>query len=371
VAAYEILDKTGDCFRKYIRVNDTGMKILHAADLHIDSAFRGLSVRPAELAPEFRQATRRALQNLIDLCLRERVALLLVAGDVFDGNCQDACAGEFFLEQLNRLRDVGTQVALVYGNHDAECSVIRRLRMPDHVHRMDTACPETRVFEQLGVAVHGQSYARREIWDNLARRYPRPVAHVLNIGLLHTNAIAYVNDPLYAPCTVRELVEKDYDYWALGHIHWHDILHERPWVAYAGNIQARYMEEAGPKGCILIECEGPEIVCVRQILVDAVRWAKVRVAVDAQEISNEDVAQVQLALRKAQEDAGGRPLVASVVIQGEAPYGSRSLSAGQGTAYRYRVREFAASMHRLLIEDIVVESRNAPSFDAEPFACHA
>ncbi len=167
------------------------MKIIHAADLHIDSPFQGPINGLGVLGEQPHLATRRAFHNLIELCLQQEAVVLLLAGDIFDGDCCDIATGEFFLDGLNRLQEVGTRVVLVYGNHDAECGVTRRLRLPDHVHRLATDRPETVVFEHLGVAVHGQSYARTAVWDNLARDYPPPLADLLNIGVLHTNAIGY------------------------------------------------------------------------------------------------------------------------------------------------------------------------------------
>ena len=49
--------------------------------------------------------------------------------------------------------------------------------------------------------------------------------------------------------TVEELLEKNYHYWALGHIHERRILHEEPYIVYPGNIQGRHRKETGAKGC--------------------------------------------------------------------------------------------------------------------------
>lgn len=61
------------------------MKFLHAADLHLDSPMLGLAAYDGAPVDELRGATRRALDNLVDLALEERVAFVLIAGDVYDG----------------------------------------------------------------------------------------------------------------------------------------------------------------------------------------------------------------------------------------------------------------------------------------------
>jgi DNA repair exonuclease SbcCD nuclease subunit len=329
------------------------MKIIHAADLHIDSPFQGHVNGLGVLGEQSHLATRRAYHNLIELCLQQEAEVLLLAGDIFDGDCCDTATGEFFLAGLDRLQEVGTRVVLVYGNHDAECRVTRRLRLPDHVHRLATDRPETLVIEHLGVAVHGQSYARTAVWDNLARDYPPPLPDLLNIGLLHTNAIGYAHDPLYAPCTVEELVAKDYAYWALGHLHWSQVLHENPWVVYPGNLQARYMQEAGPKGCALIDSQEQEIRSVEHRLLDVVRWTQVYVQVHPGDYPDEVVGSVCAALQLAREEAQGRPVVAEVVIE-------HTLTGHNTWPADYRiwecgVHEVVGDMEQLCIENVLIK----------------
>ena len=55
----------------------------------------------------------------------------------------------------------------------------------------------------------------------------------------------------YAPCTLEGLLSKNYDYWALGHVHRREILHENPWIVFPGNTQGRHINESGPRGCTL------------------------------------------------------------------------------------------------------------------------
>ena len=64
----------------------TRIRFVHAADLHLDSPFTGIrSTAPENVANALYAATFKAYENIIDLCISERVDALLVAGDVFDG----------------------------------------------------------------------------------------------------------------------------------------------------------------------------------------------------------------------------------------------------------------------------------------------
>ena len=110
------------------------MKILHAADLHIDSPMRGLERYEGAPVETMRLATRRALSNLVDYCLNESVALLLLAGDLFDGDWRDYSTGLFFASQMSRLREGNVMVVFTRGNHDAKSEISKHLRLPDNVH---------------------------------------------------------------------------------------------------------------------------------------------------------------------------------------------------------------------------------------------
>ena len=57
------------------------MKILHMADCHLDTPFRGLPPRTAALR---RQALRDGFRRALERGAREGVDAVLIAGDLFD-----------------------------------------------------------------------------------------------------------------------------------------------------------------------------------------------------------------------------------------------------------------------------------------------
>ena len=186
---------------------------LHAADLHLDSPLRGLD--PAAPAERIRGATRQALVNLVDFALERRVAFVLLAGDLYDGDWKDWHTGQFLVQHLSRLTRAGIEVVAISGNHDAEQVLTRKLPVPGMM-RADQA--HTVRLANAPVAVHGQGFATPAVTHNLAAAYPDPVDGHFNIGLLHT-ACGSGEHENYAPCTVADLVQRGYDYWALGHVH--------------------------------------------------------------------------------------------------------------------------------------------------------
>ena len=84
------------------------IRFIHAADLHLDSPFTGLrEAAPPNVADTLHNATFAAYENLIDLCISERVDALLVAGDIYDGADRSLRAQSAFINGLRRLDAAG------------------------------------------------------------------------------------------------------------------------------------------------------------------------------------------------------------------------------------------------------------------------
>lgn len=258
------------------------MKFIHAADLHLDSPMRNLELYEGAPVEAVRGATRKALENLVDMALQEQVALVVLAGDLYDGNWHDYNTGLFFYKQMSKLYDANIEVVWLVGNHDAASEITKTLRSIQklgNMHKLAEDKPETLYLPQLGVAVHGQGFAQRAVTTNLAINYPKVVAGFLNIGLLHTSLDDRPGHDTYAPCKLDDLLAKGYDYWALGHIHKPEIVHRDPWVAFAGNTQGRHIGETGARGCLLVTAEAEHVRSIEQRPLDVMRWRHCQVDV--------------------------------------------------------------------------------------------
>lgn len=291
-------------------------RFLHAADIHLDSPLRGLARYEGAPAEMMRKATRRAFENLVRLALAERVAFVLIAGDLYDGDWKDYNTGLHFIEQMKKLGEARIRVFLITGNHDAANRMTRALRLPDNVTLLSTERPETHVLDDYAVAIHGQGFASASIRENLSLQYPAALRHCFNIGLLHTCATGRDGHEPYAPCTVEGLLAKEYDYWALGHIHKRETLHDEVPIVFPGNVQGRNIRETGPKGCMLVSVQGPGRVEAEFRPLDVLRWevcaADATGAADGEDVL-ERVADRLHDLRQASE---GRPLAVRVEVTG-------------------------------------------------------
>lgn len=295
------------------------LRVVHAADLHLDSPLSGLERYEGAPVERLRGATRRALINLIDFCLEEDVKLLLIAGDLYDGNWRDYSTGLFFVGQMARLREASVRVVWIRGNHDAASKLTKHLRLPENVQELPHRRAGSVVFEDWGIAVHGRGYPEPRVTEDLARDYPAPLPGVLNFGLLHTALDGRVGHEPYAPCSLRTLLDRGYDYWALGHVHAREVLHEDPWVVFPGNLQGRQLRESGSKGATLIDVDGARIARVDHVALDVVRWAALVLDVERAANSDDVLELVAREVARTAEAAEGRLVALRVVLKGVTP----------------------------------------------------
>jgi len=326
------------------------MRFIHTADIHLDSPLKGLEVHEDAPVEEIRGATRRAFDRLIELALEEEVDLVLIAGDLYDGDWKDYNTGLFFAGRMGRLAQAGIRVFIVSGNHDAASQITRAMPLPDNVTLFSPARPQSVQLDDLGVIIHGQSYSSRAVTENLAALYPPRDANYFNIGLLHTSLNGREGHENYAPCSIDELISKGYDYWALGHVHKREVVADDPWIIFPGNIQGRHIKESGVKGATLVTVKDGRIVGIQERELDVLRWTVCRV--DLSECATREAVheQVRSAMDNAQNLAGGKTLALRLQLGGRCPLHAE-LHA-RSIHWTEEFRAIAASMGDVWLEKV-------------------
>ena len=294
-------------------------KFIHAADIHLDSPLRGLEQYEGAPVHEIRDSTRRALANLVHTAIEEEVAFVLLAGDIYDGDWRDYNTGLHFVRQTARLREAGIPLFLIAGNHDAANRMTRSLRLPDNVTFFSSDSPETSIIDELGVAIHGQSFPTAAVYHDLSESYPASKAGMFNIGLLHTCANGREGHDSYAPCSLEGLRLKGYDYWALGHVHTRETLSESPFIAFPGNTQGRHIREKGPKGCLLVTVGGDRSVASEFRALDVLRWHQIALDVSAAQGIDEILDLVSGRIGDLYASSSGRLLAVRIELEGATP----------------------------------------------------
>ena len=340
----------------------TSFRFLHCADLHLDSPLRGLETDPDAPSEKIRNATRGALEKLVDHAVSERVDFVVAAGDLYDGDWQDWRTGQFLVRQVRRLATEGIPFIAIRGNHDAQNVMTKHLQLPGEQTRLlKTQQPETFRLKNLPVSIHGQSFADRAVTENIALAYPLPDPHRFNIGLLHTAIDGRDGHDRYAPCSLEQLRDHGYEYWALGHVHKQDTLLRDPWIVFPGNLQGRHANETGPKGAMLVTVTDMRVSDAAFVALDVMRWVHVRIELAADADEETALAEIRDALGEELAQAGGRLLAVRVIVSGvTAAHDFFSRDSG---AVREKIRSEAlavAGPDMIWIETIQVATRPLP-----------
>ncbi len=331
------------------------MKFIHAADIHLDSPLTGLSAYADAPVNMLRTATRDAFTNLVTEAIDQPVDFMVIAGDLYDGTWKDHNTGIYFCKEMGRLKKAGIPVYLLFGNHDAESEMTKKLQLPDNVFTFDTRKPTTFRLEHLKVALHGRSFKEKETIENLATGYPAPVPGMFNIGVLHTALEGNSAHANYAPCSLDELHAKGYHYWALGHVHEHQIWTGASTVVFPGNLQGRHIRETGPRGAMIVTADEYGIQEIKRLFVDVLRWTSLEVDATECNTLSEVVGLIDEALDRLVENSASTILTAvRVTVTGKSP--AHGDLFGLESQLRAEVLALAVAMgaERLWIEKVKV-----------------
>ena len=188
------------------------IKLLHAADLHLNSPFEGLGESKAAVR---RTEQRQLLYRIAQLAHNEKVHLVLLAGDLLDSDSAYAETGE---ELVKALGGIEAPVFISPGNHDfySARSPYARLKLPDNVHIFKSLRIECVELPGLGVRVWGAAFTDKYSGGMLRGFSAEKTAGVLDIMCIHGEVNAA---SAYNPVTEDEIAASGMDYIAFGHIH--------------------------------------------------------------------------------------------------------------------------------------------------------
>ncbi|QIH22227.1 metallophosphoesterase family protein [Lactobacillus iners] len=229
------------------------MKFLHIADVHLDSPFLGLSFLPSELFGQIKNAIQLSFEKAVNFAIDHDVDLVLLAGDTFDSTHPTPQSKIFFANQIKRLVDRQIQVVMVLGNHDYsqiddlllnESPYFKIIGSNEQIEQVDFMTKS-----QYKYRVVGFSYQHNHITEDIIAKYPPKSTSIYTIGLAHAGMKqSSVDQNNYAPFTLNEVKDLNYDYFALGHIHLRQVLSQEPWIVYSGNLQGCHVNEKDAKG---------------------------------------------------------------------------------------------------------------------------
>ncbi len=258
------------------------LRFVHAADLHLDSRFRGIGrARPA-LRDRLQSATLGSLERVVDHTISVKADFLIIAGDLYDSKDRSLRALVAFRKEMERLAERNIPVFVVHGNHDPLNGWGSGFQLPPNVITFGGRA-DTEPFIRRGrevAQITGISYTRERVTDNLAASFKPAEGAPYSIAVLHANVGHQSGHADYAPATIEELTAAGFDYWALGHVHTRSVLATEPaMVVYPGNSQGRNPREGGPRGCYQVDIDTHGRACLEFVDTSVARWSHIELSI--------------------------------------------------------------------------------------------
>jgi DNA repair exonuclease SbcCD nuclease subunit len=259
------------------------LRFIHAADLHLDSPFRGIGTAPAKLKEHLQSATMAALRRVVDHTIQSKADFLLIAGDIYDSKDRNLRALVSFRNEMERLAGRNIPVFIVHGNHDPLNGWGSGFQLPPNVVTFGGEA-DTEPFLRRGqevARITGVSYLRERVTDNLASSLKPDEGAPYSIAVLHANVGHQTGHADYAPATVEELLGAGFNYWALGHVHTRSVLADEPaMVVYPGNTQGRNPRESGPRGCYQVDVDTHGRAHLEFVETSVARWTHLELSIE-------------------------------------------------------------------------------------------
>ncbi len=256
---------------------------LHCADLHLGATIKTLTGLPTEFEPRLSKAPIAALDRIVTTAIEKKVAGVIMAGDVFD-NTHPSVSTEYQLrDRLQKLGAAGIPTLIVAGNHDPLDNTVSSIEYPESVHFFGTKVHDIPLMrdDEILAHVYGVSYGTSKETKNLATEFPSKPKGPFSIAVLHTNVSGQTGHDSYAPCELTDLVEREFDYWALGHVHTRKTLREKgPVVHYPGNVQGLHRNEEGARSVELVQVASDGSVEISPVSTDTIRWHRRENSID-------------------------------------------------------------------------------------------
>lgn len=225
------------------------MKIIHCADLHLDSPFAFLDDRTK--VSERRAELVRAFQDMVDYGVRQGVSAVLIAGDLFDTNRISAGTRNVLLGAVKA--NPGMDFYYLKGNHDRNDFLSSLDSVPGNLHTFTDTWTQYDLGEGVALTSVELSQANSQsIYTSLVLNQSK-----FNIVMLHGQEAASVAKDKAEVINLNALKNKGIDYLALGHVHSFKTgsLDARASYCYPGCLEARGFDESGPHGFVVLDID--------------------------------------------------------------------------------------------------------------------
>jgi DNA repair exonuclease SbcCD nuclease subunit len=229
------------------------IKVLHCADIHLDSPFHSKTPEQSAL---MRRELKKSFLSLINTVKTENISVVIMAGDVFDTPYVSSDTVRFFKDAVAEVPD--TVFVISPGNHDPICDGgVYAGKFPENVHVFTESKLSYIDIEGTNLRIYGYAFVGTNTLEVCPFVGFKPEDESkINILCGH----AELGDPLspYCPVSLADIENSGFDYCGLGHIHLNDGVNMAGSVhyAYSGCLNGRDFGETGKKGAIIITFDG-------------------------------------------------------------------------------------------------------------------
>ncbi len=259
------------------------MKILHCADLHLDSSMT--SVLPKEKARDRRGELLTSYTNIVRYAVDNDIHHIIIAGDMFDTKSVSATARNVVVGSITANPDI--TFYYLKGNHDNDSFLGALENVPDNLKLFANEWTSYDLADS-NVSIYGLEISenRDELYHGLILDKSK-----YNIVVLHGQENVASGKDKEAVINLRELKNKNIDYLALGHVHTHkeEKLDERGIYCYCGTPEGRGFDECGAMGFVVLDIDEREHTANLTFVSRNIRRLH-NVEVDISDISDTDEA---------------------------------------------------------------------------------
>lgn len=264
---------------------------IHLSDIHLGRPFSGLSEHSGNNLDVYKNAVEKSLEKVINFAITKKVDFVLISGDTFDSSEFDFSSKFIFKSFLKKIENENIQAFVVCGNHDPvssynkntfnfdENSIIKIIGLNTS---LATKLPFYRKDKQIGGYIHSVSFENEKFRGKILADLTDIEQNCFNIALLHCDIDAIIESP-YAPCSLTELKNKNFDYCALGHLHTPLELANN--IYYSGTLQGRNTKEKGEHGIRYVKVQNNKIIENDFVPLDVVRYEEIEI--DLSTVHNE------------------------------------------------------------------------------------
>lgn len=228
------------------------MKLIHCADLHLDSHMT--THLSKERAKERKAELLTTFKRMIHYAKEEGVRAILIAGDLFDRKNLSATARN----TVYRAVIENPQITFYYlqGNHDVNSFLPAEEACPDNLRlfgrewKMYCEAEGERKLVISGLELNAENAL--SVGNSLTLDH-----HDFNIVMLHGQEVEHTAKDRTEVVPLQSLRNKGIDYLALGHIHAykHKALDSRGAYCYPGCLEGRGFDECGDHGFVLLDID--------------------------------------------------------------------------------------------------------------------